>query len=113
MKQALPDAENTAQIIDGKAVKVWQYCKFVSTVSTVTTISILAEFQDSNSKNKKTPVTPETVVTDSLIEQHVCGHCALWHRSGCTFPDAEYTCVTPTNIYAIDCKEFIERERSQ
>jgi P4 family phage/plasmid primase-like protien len=46
------------------------------------------------------------------VEERTCGKCLLWHKPGCTFPDSEYTCVAPTNKYAVDCRDFMEKEGS-
>jgi len=49
---------------------------------------------------------PEPTSEISEVER-TCGKCLLWHKPGCTFPDAEYSCVAPTNRHAIDCRDFM------
>ncbi len=51
----------------------------------------------------------EKLAQETKVEK-TCGQCVLWHKPGCTFPNSEYTCVAPTNVYAIDCKDFTEKE---
>lgn len=37
-----------------------------------------------------------------------CGKCFLWHKGGCSFP-GDPNCITPTNNYAEDCRNFTEK----
>jgi putative DNA primase/helicase len=43
-------------------------------------------------------------------KERTCGHCVLWHKPGCSYPDAESSCVAQTNKYAADCRNFIPQE---
>jgi putative DNA primase/helicase len=55
--------------------------------------------------------TPEPTVKELTVDERTCGKCVLWHKPGCTFPGSEYTCVALTNMYAVDCRDFMEKER--
>jgi hypothetical protein len=57
----------------------------------------------------ETPVTLSNLDTVKRALERTCGQCAIWHKPSCSFPDSEYTCVTPTNAYAADCKDFTEK----
>jgi hypothetical protein len=63
------------------------------------------------------PGTPGTGGTPTLgatpTEERTCGKCACWHKPGCSYPDADPSCVALTNKYAADCRGFIFQEASQ
>lgn len=61
----------------------------------------------------ETEPTPEPTVQNDTVEERTCGQCALWHKPGCTYPGSEYTCVAPTNKFAVDCRDFLEKRRKE
>jgi hypothetical protein len=52
-------------------------------------------------------------VLGTPTEQRTCGQCALWHQANCSYPDAEPSCVTILNQYAVDCKDFIMKTKEE
>jgi len=57
----------------------------------------------------------------SVMEEHLtsahtgeggrsCGQCVHWHKPSCTSPGADYSCVTPTCVFAKDCPDFKPNE---
>jgi putative DNA primase/helicase len=123
MQRCRPETEHVQQRVNKKLIRVWRYAKFVTTVTTVTARHLLDEFLSQNSIKSEPPVTDVTPVTpgeNSPPEpaggfppvERTCGQCLFWHKPGCTFPGSEYTCVNPENKYAIDCRDFMVKERS-
>ena len=112
MQKYRPEAKHTNARINDKVTRVWQYVKFVATVASVATILLLSEHSEHQNYKKTEPLTTNATPATNPISERTCGQCALWHKPGCTFPEAEYSCVTPTNRHAIDCRDFMERERS-
>jgi hypothetical protein len=62
-------------------------------------------------------VTSVTNVTESqnlpqiaMPQGRKCGDCEAWHKANCSFPDGEPNCVTPSNPYAQECRNFISKE---
>jgi len=53
-------------------------------------------------------------ITADLINKRVCGHCQLWHTTGCHPPDdMRADCMNPENKYAADCRDFtVKKEGS-
>jgi putative DNA primase/helicase len=48
----------------------------------------------------------------SVEVERTCGRCLSWHKTSCSYPDAEPSCVSPLNKYAVDCRDFMEKKRS-
>ena len=125
MQRTRPESKHTMQRILGKGTHVWQYLKFSTSVTTVTTVTRglpNAKIQNQNSiieKEVVTAVTPVTPRENSASEptvgtvERTCGQCELWHKPGCTFPDAEYSCVAPMNRHAVDCRDFTEKRAEE
>jgi putative DNA primase/helicase len=120
MQRTRPEAKHTVQRILGKLTHVWQFVKFVTTVTTVTGGLPNAKIQNQNSIIEKVVVTPVTVVTNpeptpkptsTTVEvERTCGRCLSWHKTSCSYPDAEPSCVSPLNKYAVDCRDFMEKK---
>jgi hypothetical protein len=43
-------------------------------------------------------------------EERTCGQCASWHKTSCSYPDSDPSCVNPLNKYAEACRDFISQE---
>lgn len=115
MQSARPEAEHINQRVLGKVTRVWRYVKFVADVATVAGILSLAKIQNQNSIIKKvvaTPATTATTVPNETVER-TCGQCASWHKTSCSYPDAEPSCVSPLNKYAQNCKDFTEKRSEE
>lgn len=107
IRQTFPNAQQLKERILGVGVWVWKYLKrkSVPTVPSVPCISLL-ENLDSNIR-KETHGTDGTHGTD-----FICGQCALWHKLGCSYPDADFSCISPLNKYAVYCRDFIPKKDS-
>ena len=117
MQSARPEAEHINQRVLGKVTRVWRYVKFVANVADVATLSHIPEISNQNSIYMSKAATVATFATNPEVqgaiavingpqETKICGQCALWHKPGCNFPEAEYTCVASTNRHATDCPNF-------
>ena len=72
------------------------------------------EEKEAEEKECKTPGTGGTPAPGATpTEERTCGKCACWHKPGCSYPDADPSCVALTNKYAADCRGFIFQEASQ
>jgi len=122
MQQYLPRAKQSMVRIEGKGVHVWQFLKFVTAVTSSLLNHINNETTEKCGKEESkdlvcideyavTVVTPNAEVANHEVEEErVCGHCAVWHKPGCSYPDGESSCVAPTNRYAADCRDYIPKE---
>lgn len=62
-------------------------------------------------KNVISAVNVVSVVSlEAPSEERTCGKCASWHKTSCSYPEGDPTCVNPLNKYALDCHDFIPEE---
>jgi phage/plasmid-associated DNA primase len=113
IRHTFPNAEQAQERVLTRRIWVWRYLKKKS-VTSVTTVTGIPTKKKSKSKlvRNRTPVTPVTFVTKEEGGR-VCGQCACWHKPGCSYPDADPSCVALTNKYAVNCRGFISQEASQ
>jgi P4 family phage/plasmid primase-like protien len=123
IRQTFPNAEQVKQRVKTGMIWVWRYLKkkIVPTVPTVPGTCILEIFTSKSKVDNKeehgtsgtvgTPNAEVEKVANHEVEERVCGRCAVWHKPGCSYPDADSSCVAPTNKYAADCRDYIPKER--
>lgn len=128
MQQYLPRAKQTIERIAGKNTHVWQYVKSASSATSALlnhiesiireekfVVSVQEVEEGCKEKSMDSVRLSKAEVAEVAVSSdgRTCGGCACWHKPSCSFPGANFDCVAPTNPFAADCRDYVEKEREK